>query len=279
MKHALLGGRDIALSISDSPDLAVLGLGREHLDDAMMEIARHLIACGSSLSYGGDLREGGFTELLFEVVNRYRSNKEADMILVRNYLAYPVHITKPEDQLKSLEQALEGLANLVLLDPEGKEISLSERPAVRSELSPSEWIEGLTAMRTAMARRIHARVTLGGQISGYRGRLPGIAEEALIQLQRKAPLFVLGGFGGCSLDVARALDLDHRNIPLSRPNVPWPGIDAFAAFGPSDLHNGLTEAENRLLAETVHIDQAVALVLRGLTKLSGPKKRRPRTPR
>lgn len=32
----------IALSISDSDDMAVLGLAKEHLDDAMAEIARHI---------------------------------------------------------------------------------------------------------------------------------------------------------------------------------------------------------------------------------------------
>ena len=73
MKNAFLGGHTIALSISNSPDLAVLGLGKEHLDDAMTEIARHLIACGATLAYGGDLREGGFTELLFEIA-RYAYN-------------------------------------------------------------------------------------------------------------------------------------------------------------------------------------------------------------
>lgn len=268
MRHAFLSGRDVALSISDSPDLEVLGLGREHLDDAMTEIARHLIACGSSLSYGGDLRQGGFTELLFEVVNRYRSNKEGEKILVKNYLAYPVHMTKSMDELVALEQTLAGLANLILLDAHGEELSLSGRQsAAVTGLSTHAWVEGLTAMRVTMARNIDARITLGGQVTGYRGRLPGIAEEALIQLKSKAPLFILGGFGGCALDVAQALGVHHRNIPVTRSAGLWSGIKAFAAYGPSDLRNGLSDAENRLLAETVHVDQAVALILRGLSRL------------
>lgn len=67
MKNIFLSGRCIAFSISRSPDMEVLGMGREHLDDAMTEIARHLIACGATLAYGGDLREKGFTKRLFEV--------------------------------------------------------------------------------------------------------------------------------------------------------------------------------------------------------------------
>src|SRR5258708_30592760 len=106
LKNAFLGGQTIALSISNSPDLAVLGLGKEHLDDAMTEIARHLIACGASLAYGGDLREGGFTELLFEVVNRYRLNKDSDKILVKNYLAWPVHASMTAAQIEKRKAAL-----------------------------------------------------------------------------------------------------------------------------------------------------------------------------
>src|SRR5260221_14191088 len=98
MKATLLSGRCIGISISTRPDLAVLGLGKEHLDDAMTEIARHLIACGATLAYGGDLREGGFTELLFEIVNRYRANKDADGLIVSNYLAWPVHASISADQ-------------------------------------------------------------------------------------------------------------------------------------------------------------------------------------
>ncbi|MBR0911466.1 hypothetical protein [Bradyrhizobium japonicum] len=276
MKDAFLVGRDIALSISDSPDLAVLGLGREHLEDAMTEIARHLIACGATLSYGGDLRPGGFTDLLFEIVNRYRSDKDADTILVRNYLAYPVHATKGADELNELAHALEGLADLVFLDQSGKKISLSERVTRSTDPSPAEWVAGLTAMRTAMTDETGARVALGGQTTNYRGRLPGIAEEALIQLERKAPLFLLGGFGGCSFDIARAMGTDRRDIQRSASLPPWPGIEAFRAYGPESMHNGLDPDENRLLAETVHVDQAVTLILRGLLKLFRSPKKSPR---
>ena len=37
----------------------------------MAEIARHLLAVGARLAYGGDLRNNGFTLLLFELALRY----------------------------------------------------------------------------------------------------------------------------------------------------------------------------------------------------------------
>lgn len=276
MKDAFLDGHTIALSISNSPDLAVLGLGKEHLEDAMTEIARHLIACGATLAYGGDLREGGFTELLFEIVNRYRSNKDGDRLLVSNYLAWPVHASISADQIEKWQFALEGLARLVLLNSTGSEISLSERPAGAADVDERQWAEGLTAMRNTVASNIKARIALGGQTTKYKGRLPGIAEEALIQIDRKAPLFILGGFGGCSFDIARVMGIDRRDIPRSPSSGTWSGIEAFGAFGPADLHNGLSPEENRLLAETVHVDQAVVLILRGLMKTSRRRRQRKR---
>ena len=51
----------IAVSTSESPDMAVLGLSDGHLRDAMAEIARHVLKFGSRLVYGGDLRQYGWT--------------------------------------------------------------------------------------------------------------------------------------------------------------------------------------------------------------------------
>ncbi|MCB1739798.1 MAG: hypothetical protein KDK91_05470, partial [Gammaproteobacteria bacterium] len=68
--------RLIGLSISNSPDLARLGYGAEHLHETMLNVARALLRLPAqmperarvvSLAYGGDLRPGGFTRALFEL--------------------------------------------------------------------------------------------------------------------------------------------------------------------------------------------------------------------
>jgi hypothetical protein len=274
MRTTFLKDRCIGISISESPDMAVLGLGVEHLQDAMAEIARHIIACGGRLAYGGDLREDGFTELLFELVDRYRPDSDHQRILIENYLAWPVHALSSVEKLHTLQGALKGLAELVLLKPDGKRMELSERAHNVPSPQLSDWAEGLTAMRAAMASKIDARIALGGKTADYKGRMPGIAEEALIQIERKSPLFLLGGFGGCSLAIAQAMRLHSRS---SGPNIDsatgWAGLEAFKKFRAKDLRNGLTQSENRLLAATVHIDEAAALILRGLMKLLTPKRR------
>lgn len=271
MKATPLAGRWIGISISESPDMAVLGLGLEHLQDAMSEVARHLIACGASLAYGGDLREGGFTELLFEIVERYHSRKDEERILVENYLAWPVHALSTPAKLQPLSDALNGLAKLVLLSQAGDRIENSDRAPAPEPPTEEEWSAGLTVMRKVMAERIDARIALGGRISGYKGKMPGIAEEALIQLGKKSPLYILGGFGGCSQAIARAMGLADAIDELVSPPG-FPGLDQFEGLGAKDLHNGLTASENRLLATTVYIDEAAALILRGLMKEKPSKK-------
>ena len=57
-----LEGLQIGLSISNSPNLAQFSMGLPHLQDAMLELARYLLAQGARLAYGGDLHLDGFTE-------------------------------------------------------------------------------------------------------------------------------------------------------------------------------------------------------------------------
>ena len=264
-----LSQRAVAIAISDSPDMEALGLAPEHLRDAMAEIARHLLAMGARLVYGGDLRTNGFTELLFELVARYRRDADVgdDRPAVVNYLAWPVVMSKPAAEMHSLVEELTGLAELHLLDRHGADLPLTtlDNPA-RPAVTDADWMIALTAMRNVMTRASDARIVLGGRTEGYKGRMPGIAEEALTALQAGQPLFLLGGFGGCARDIAAALNL--MALPAGVAN--WAGYDEFGQYDGGDLRNGLSAEENAMLARTVHVDEAVALVLRGLLRLSRP---------
>ena len=105
----------VAISISESPDMAVLGLSDEHLQDAMVEIALHLLSSGTSLAYGGDLRANGFAELLFELVVRYRDHPHhSGKITVTDYLAWPVHVRMTADDLAAFTAGHEEAAHLCL---------------------------------------------------------------------------------------------------------------------------------------------------------------------
>jgi len=258
----------VVVSVSESADMPALGLTDAHLKDAMAEVARHLLALGARLTYGGDLRSQGFTELLFELVARHRRDGDTGdgRASVTDYLAWPVHILKTADDLECYAAQLSGSAELVLLTLEGNRCTIAERrKAVQTIPTGAEWTQGLTAMRKKMLEETQARIVLGGRVAGYRGVMPGIAEEALLSLQAQQALFLMGGFGGCAKDIAQTLGFV---LPMMPPPSQWEGRQAFEQFNGADLKNGLTSEENVALVNTPHIDQAIALILRGLLRLN-----------
>lgn len=263
-----LSKQAVAISISESPNMSVLGLGPEHLVDAMAEVARHLLAMGARLVYGGDLRADGFTNILFELVARYR--RDADLgderVGVTNYLAWPVHITFSEQYIDQLSAALSGVADLVYLDANGQVMSLDDRRKL-SPINPSndQWATGLTAMRALMTKVSQARIVLGGKVEHFKGMMPGVAEEALAMFEARKPLYLLGGFGGCARDIADDLGLVRTQSAIK---VPWPGRAEFQGFSAESLNNGLDNDENAILASTQHVDEAVTLILRGLLRVA-----------
>ena len=256
----------VAISISESPDMPALGLGDGHLRSAMAAIAAHVLARGDDLAYGGDLRGGGFTELLLELVVRYSARDVlSDSARVTDYLAWPVHISMSADALDQRVSRLDDIARLALIDPHGDRISMEERRLMPPhEPDSSEWEAGLTAMRATMLAETDVRVVVGGRVHGYMGRMPGIAEEALLSLEAGQALFLLGGYGGCARDIAETLGL-MDGWSGSRPD--WPGRELFRRHIRGGLSNGLSPEENGLLAHTPYIDQAISMIVLGLNRL------------
>ena len=258
----------IGVSISDSPDLGPLGLSAGHLRDALAEVALLALSSGWSLAYGGDLRRHGFTTLLAELVARYRGHPRHDAAVgVIDYLAWPVHIGMSSDELAAFTDAHEPAVGLVYLSLDGGRLAPSDRRRMDSrEPTAEEWARGLSAMRSVMRDDTRVRIVLGGQVDGYKGDMPGIAEETWLSLQAGQPVFLIGGFGGCARDIAETVGLAE---PWAGSRDDWPGRERFRDHSPADLRNGLSENDNRILARTPHIDEAVVLVRRGLRQLFG----------
>lgn len=244
----------------------------------MTDVATHVLSSGGDLAYGGDLRYGGFTQALFELAarytrehqvfisHRYEDRETVDQFRrVVNYFAWPIHIQMTNDQLDSLTEEVGDVAELMLLDVEGEPMPMEVRKSIPAN-QPNDvtWSSGLTAMRQTMQGRIDARILLGGRVEGYKGWMAGVAEEALLSLRSGQPVFLLGGFGGCARDIAETLGLVEA---WQGSREEWAGRSEFDNFGPESLKNGLSLAENRLLARTPYIDQALPLVLRGLHRL------------
>ena len=252
----------VAISISDSPDLARLGMSDRHLTGAMETMATYLLSSGYRLAYGGDLRERGFTEQLFELVSRYERSPETesrDLPAVVDYLSWPACAALSRDGYRDLSRRLGNSAEVKCLAHDGTVLDGFPETPVKNQ---GEIAASLTAMRRTMLNETSARVVLGGKVTGYKGSMPGIAEEALLTLQAGKPLYVAGGFGGCARDIAESMELVE---PLrDPPRSAWDGRAEFSRYRADSLNNGLTEDENRTLAKTSHIRKAVDLILRGL---------------
>ena len=258
----------VGVSVSESPDLWALGLSDGHLRDAMAEIALLVLASGRSLAYGGDLQPHGFTELLAELVGRYRNHPRHDgAIVVTDYLAWPVHIRMTPDEIAAFSAEHEPGTRLVFLALDGARLAREQRLKLCAhEPDEEEWAAGLTAMRTAMRGDIGARVVLGGRVKGYKGAMPGIAEEACLSLEAGQPVFLVGGFGGCARDIAETIGIAER---WAGSRDGWAGRERFLKYSTDDLHNGLSREENATLARTPHIQEAITLVSRGLRRVLG----------
>ena len=256
----------VAVSVSESSDMEAYGTSRLHLRDLMGHIAMRMLGSGQSLAYGGDLRADGFTDLLFQLLIRYRGHpNHCGEVGVTDYLAWPVHIRMTLDEVDEFCAGHGESVRLAFLGQDGSRPGWERRRAMPShEPDDGEWESGLTAMRATMCGETVARIAAGGRIENYKGRMPGVAEEVLMSFEARQPVFLLGGFGGCARGIAEAVGLVERVDESSGSS--WAGNELFSRFTPDDLRNGLSREANAILADTPHIDQMVSLVWRGVQR-------------
>lgn len=297
-EKTMLSGKTIGLSISESPDLHALGFDEMHLRDALIEFTRQLLARDATVAYGGDLRTGGFTQVLFDLVRAHNSSGTPEAFRpVHNYQAWPLHLKVDEDSEAELIKVGQlhrvplpydltqdpGLATNVFLTPD-------------TRVNRYVWARSLTAMRERMNEQSDARVLMGGKVSGYTGKYPGLLEEAYLALRASKPLFLLGAFGGCTRAIIELVEggnpegltlnfqtkdeaykqlvEEYNSRAAAKPQLGLEPIDyesvsqAFRESGLANLRNGLDAEENRRLFHAVDPDEILYLVLKGLSNLS-----------
>ena len=221
-----LTGTAVAVSISESPDLARLGMGEPHLHDAIQEFARHILANGGIVAYGGDLRKGGFGENLVDLVQTYRLAGHEPWNRVRRYVAWPIHLEKDSAEWARLKAHYK-LDAIFTRTEKPADIGLDPDTYFKPDTVERRyaWARGLTLMREQMdsATDLKARVIIGGRVQGFIGRYPGVLEEAIITLQHGEALYLCGGFW-------RVHVRDHPGPEGQKPS------DAFAEFsGPGSI--------------------------------------------
>ncbi len=289
LRTHVLKGKTIGISISESDNLSELGYGVPHLKDAVIEIARYILASGGKLAYGGDMRQGGFTELIFDLLAYYK----ADKILqpherFYSYLAYPLSTTLTLEKQAELRQNVS-----FKIIPPPIDLQIANANEFLKPDSPENlyvWTRCLTKMREKMEAECNARIFIGGRTKGFKGKCAGILEELLIAIEHDHPVYLVGAFGGITKDAIEAL---QGNKPDSFSNEYYFDNDdykkmylLFNGKHPNDtidypkylsqLHkiglnkiakqNGLSVEDNLRLTTTPHISEVVYLILKGLTK-------------
>jgi hypothetical protein len=258
--------------VSDSSDLARLGLLEIHFRLALGEIARCVVVSGGKLSYAGHIDSSGYTLFLIKELQRFHRRDRPLLVT----LALSEHWALTQQELQDCQRDMGLFGSLECLDENGNVISspLTERPIVGFEPYDMEIsARALTAMRKHLANLCDARILLGGRHTGYEGHIPGLIEEAIETLKHNKPLFLAGGFGGVTLDIVKVLGVADTSWFPRRHNAAADSgmvqglkelseIASHINWNPTD--NGLTIEENEKLASTYRPSEIAALVSLGL---------------
>ncbi|MCY4028511.1 MAG: TIR domain-containing protein [Acidobacteria bacterium] len=308
--HVLKGLR-LGLSVGtvDELTLRTLGLSDLHLTDAVRVLSRQALATGANLVYGGALELTGpsddstnLVSALFEMIGIYNRAGTVEFPPLDNYTAWPFWQGVSLDWLATRRHMLRVRrlpAPPAARDQANADVtSLRKTPWGRCLIGLS-----LSTTRRQLAAATAARIALGGARHRFLGLLPGVVEEALLTLDHRRPLYVIGGFGGAASELAAlllgrpapSLSFEHqakytpgytetiaayqahRSAHPGLPPVDYPTIvDRLARHGLAGLAaaNGLNEEENRTLLTTRNLDVAVHLVMSGLTRIWDPKQKR-----
>ena len=278
-----LKDKNIAISISESPDASKLGIGKAMFEDLSVELARHLLISGAHLVYGGDLRPGGFTELFKDLAYQY-GLYEKDKSLKNyftNYLAWPIYIGMTPATQAEYKSCRVNCQKAAIPDtiPAGlRDLMVSPTTFENSYY----WAESLRAMRQEMESHINARIILGGRVTGFKGYMPGLYEEAVNAAKANHPIFLLGGFGGASSRLIGLIKGEKTSKELLEECCTHHSYQEFLSYLKAEkeemkfndlamfvknigiLNNGLSEDENECLFVTTNLTEIIALVLKGL---------------
>ncbi|MBE0574271.1 MAG: TIR domain-containing protein [Desulfuromonadales bacterium] len=198
----------IGISISN---IANNGYGANHLPASQttrlaQDLARHLLARSATLIYGGDLREDGFTEFILNEAVALKSRLNSDGIYVENHLAWPLHVADPKlTAWRAKYRDVMDTVNHNIPDDIAGEIDKDHSLPPSSPENKYYLSRCLTEMRQKSIASTNARVCVGGKLSGYSGKMPGVLEEILIAINNGQPIYLLGAFGGVVGEVCKLL--------------------------------------------------------------------------
>jgi hypothetical protein len=264
MSASLLSNRIIAMSVSETPDLAVLGM-LEGEDKLFLGAAlTPLVNSDARVAYGGRIEHPGSVNFTLEISGQLsESYRRLDTALgkrpIIQYLrAHDVQCVGCEKLFAhalrlgshSEIRLLSGELTVATLLPAGRmvDVHVGDQAPVAcvsdadltgipeiSKFLTQECDEGLPALRRVMTAQMDARITLGGAVARTAEGRSGVLAEGLAALDAGKPLLILGGVGGTSRDMAVCLGLIDSAERVSRADAAYvdkdgkPSKDRFEA--------------------------------------------------
>ena len=281
-------GQNIAISISDSPEIDALGFSFEHQKNLIIEITRALVIHGSTLGYGGDLRDNGYTRLFSELVYQYRPSDEVDKLFFKNFFSFPIYLKLEESD--ELDFKKNGVETIKVSPPEGLKLDQSKFYPPDTKENLYIWSECLSKMRAEMNDITSARIFTGGSMANFKGKYPGLLEEALVELKNDTPVYFVGIFGGVTQRIIEALNgkkpseltmdwqfsqnsvykefVEHYNSMKNVNKIDYKECVRFLneyTLEKLSNNNGLSIEENKRLFSSIHTSEIIFLVMKGLT--------------
>ena len=227
-------------------------------------VARAVLVARGAVAYGGRLSSDGYTAFLVHELERYVRDRS-----FTGFVAYSEHASMSSDEIQAAVKGIGLTGRYVFLDPDGQVIDDRQNTAgVEGELDRDLVIRSLSGLRRQMTEETDARVLIGGQRTGYQGRIPGVVEETILAIQAGKPMYIAGGFGGAAGDIASLLGLDPEGwlgIPPEPGRADLEELRRVAmAEGWEPTSNGLTVEQNHQLAVSYRASEIASLVVRGL---------------
>jgi SLOG-like protein len=237
--QTMAAGWKLALSISETPDLEVLGLFEDDDKRFLSAILTPLVYRGARIAYGGRIEPASNTNFTQEISTllaeayrkseskpgsrpliHYLRDKDARREGIAKLFAHALKLGSYSEI-----KLLHGETTTATLLPSGRDLAvyvnnaeariaktpekLTEVPQIAAIFSgPAGRGEranrrALAGMHAAMARETDGRIILGGRVKKH----AGIIAEACATLDQAKPLLVVGGIGGASRDAAWVLGL------------------------------------------------------------------------
>lgn len=259
--------RNIAISISNIDDYYRKGIGQEMINDAVVELLRHIFISNGHIVYGGDLSKNGFTELFRSLSYQYGQYHhthtadgadEDDEQYVTSFVSWPYSDSISNDQRCEFIHSRVKLIEEQMPD-EAKGDGINDEEKIKISLaSMREHLEGYRCKDSGGNEQpLLAHIFIGGRIKGSKGNKPGILEEFLLAKEKEHPIFLLGGFGGeTEVIVKHVTDECIGNADLDSLTL-------------EDLHNGITETNKQnVLLHSSNITEIIPIILDALNKLA-----------